>query len=495
MSKHLTLSLPLFILAILLSFSFVAGQPSSSSLERQAMVFNNSPAMKHGQWAFYVVDLTNNSVIFAHQEHLSLAPASVQKLITTITALSILGPDYRYITHIQRDGFVDAEGTLHGNIYIKGSGDPGLGSSSLEGSLDLNRLYDRWGNEIRNSGIKKITGNVIADDSAFDSEMVPRKWLWEDIGNYFGAGSSALSVNENEYTVYFNAGTTLGSPARIVSTKPNIPGMTLVNNVTTGAAGSGDQVYIFGGPYAPERWLTGTVPLGARNFAVRGSIPDPPMFAATTFHSFLTQKGIRISGDAISSRLASLKGHSLAMERQKIASTHSPPLSVIVDRTNMRSVNMYAENLLKTIGLYSMGKGDFSSGISAILEFWEKQGLDTKGMRLHDGSGLSPSNRVTASQIGMMLAYAAQQDYFDILFHSLPLAGHSGSLRPMFHGTNSFGILRAKSGFLSNVRAYAGYTRMKNDTPVAFVLLVNDFDGTPIEMRNNMEKLLDAISD
>ncbi len=474
--------------------TFLQAGNGSSPLERAFNEFRADPFLENAGWTFYVMDVTAGEPILKHNIHKPLLPASIQKLLTTSTAIMMLGNDYQYATLLQHDGTVDRRGVLRGNLYIRGSGDPGFGSPHLEFSPDLAEVFEEWLTKLKTIGITKIEGSIIADERIFDQEMVPRRWLWEHIGNYFGAGSSGLSVNENEYTVYFKAGATVGSPASVIRTDPGVPGMTFINEVTTGAAGSGDQVYIFGAPWVPERHLTGTVPLGADKFAVRGSLPDPPLFIAESFRIHLEQNGIETEGESASYRTLNSKNIFATDDRITIDTQDATLFFDIIYRTNHNSVNSYAENLLKTIALTNNDTGTMNAGIETLQDFWSTQGMNTNQLVLHDGSGLSPSNRITADQLMTVLSVSSQHPSFSLLLQSLPLAGYSGSIATLFRGSASEGFLRAKSGYLNNVRSYAGYTTMKNGNLAAFVIIANDYQGTPAAMRHKMIRLMDAIT-
>ncbi len=482
-------SLYLFCLLIVSSIS-LSGQnnPLLEEYER----FRSDSILRHASWSFVVKDLTSGETLISHDGKRSLTPASIQKVITTTTAMMLLGNGYQYQTLLQHDGHLEDGGTLRGNLYIRGSGDPTFASTLLDDSLGLQVVLVRWVEVLKDMGVEYISGNIIGDDGIFDSEMVPRRWLWEHIGNYFGAGSSGLSVNENEYTVFFDAGSTIGSRATVSGVDPNIPGMSFTNEVTTGSRSSGDQVYIFGAPFEKNRRLTGTVPLGARNFPVRGSMADPTQFAADALKEALENSGIRVSGKSLP--LREVEPHRQVSNRITLIQWDSPPLFDIIYRTNMHSVNTYAENLLKTIGYETNGEGSVQSGLSAMETFWNSRGVNMDGVSMFDGSGLSPSNRLNAEQMVQILEVAASDPAFVVLHQSLPLAGYSGSLTNHFVGSASEGLLRAKSGFLSGSVAYAGYTPMQNGHLAAFTIIVNQYEGSAANIRQSIFRLLDGIT-
>ncbi len=490
LSTLLRVTLLLFTYFLVSSGCLFAETP----LKRHYDAFASRDALQHASWALIVYDVTADTLILEHNSNQRLVPASTQKLLTTTSALFMLGHDFLYETMLQHDGEITDAGVLQGNLYIKGSGDPAFGTFAMHDSLALDSVYATWEATVRAKGIHRIDGHIIGDERAFEEEMVPPRWLWSHIGNYFGAGSSGLTIHENEYTVYFDAGDAPGDPVRVSHTDPLIPHMSFVNDVTTGPIGSGDQVYIYGAPYSAERHLTGTVPLGAEGFPVRGSMPDPPHFAAQRLKDHLVANGLVVNGQATTHRRAALDGVIPLGTREDLASWHSPAFFDIIYRTNMASVNSYAENLLKTIGYNDQGEGSRTAGLQAMADYWDAYDMEPELGSLHDGSGLSTSNRLTPNQLITVMTAAAHHPTFNILFHSLPLAGYSGSLANHLRGSESEGVLRAKSGFLNNVMAYAGYTPMQNGSLAAFVIIINDYDGHAAGMRNHMLHLMNSIT-
>ncbi len=489
-SKYL---IPFSLFAFIILFSFHSPeQKSSRNLKKVLDEFASDKAMQTASWGFIATRAETGKEIMSVNPNLALIPASTQKVVTTLTSLSLLGPDHRFETLLQYDGSV-SNNELAGNIYIYGTGDPTLGSAQMHDSLALNNVFAKWLGDLKKAGIEKIKGHIIADGSYFDDHMIPPKWMWEDIGNYFGAGAHALSVHENMYTVYFQPGRVEGEPAQVIRTEPAIPGMEFINDVTTGPRGSGDRVYIYGVPRQNTRWLTGTVPMGQSNFPVRGSMPDPGYFLAHAFKNFLLENEISVDGEIYTHQ--TFKKTTSVAARNLVSRWESPPVISIAERTNLSSVNTYAENLLKALGKIYEDEGSYLKGAEVILRFWEENGIDIQGLRIHDGSGLSPFNNITVKQLNDMLIYAAgDQLLFDGVTEGFPVAGNSGSLSRLFNGTRSQGILIAKSGFLGNVRAYSGYTRSRNGDLIAFTFIVNNYAGPNIQLRDNMVKVMDGIS-
>ncbi len=477
---------------VLLFSSYSPDQKPSRNLKKGIEVFTEDKALQSASWGFIASDIKTGKELVSVNPGLALIPASIQKVVTTITALAMLGTDYRYETLLQYDGRI-SDGVINGNLYIHGSGDPTLGASQIDDSLNIENVFLYWLKDLKAAGISGIEGNIIADASFFDDHMIPPKWMWEDIGNYYGAGAHALTVYENMYTVFFQPGRAEGEPATVIRTEPVIPHMDFINDVSTGPRGSGDRVYIYGVPRQNTRWLTGTVPLGQNNFPVRGSMPDPGYYLASAFKEYLSNNGISIKGEIHTHQ--TFKNFQPVETRSVVSRWESPELLHITQRTNLASVNTYAENLLKKLGKTFGNEGTFSKGAEVVQSFWDEKSIDLTGMRMHDGSGLSSFNNITVKQLNEMLIYAASDEsLYAALVKGFPVAGESGSLSRLFRGTRSQGVLTAKSGFLSNVRAYSGYTHSRNGNLIAFTFIVNNYAGPNIHLRDNMVKVMDGIS-
>ncbi|HID39143.1 MAG TPA: D-alanyl-D-alanine carboxypeptidase/D-alanyl-D-alanine-endopeptidase, partial [Calditrichaeota bacterium] len=258
----------------------------------------NESVLKHAQWSVYAEYCRDGQVIVDFNGKVSLAPASGLKLFTSATALDALGEDFRFETALYYDGRILAGGTLQGNIYIRGGADPTLGSNRITSSLQLDSLLQRWQETVAAKGIKKIEGQIIADPTLVKGWPVQSKWYWEDMGNYYGAGTSGLCINENLYRLVFRPGKKEGDPVAILRTEPHIERMKFENYLLTGARGSGDQAFIFAAPGSYRAVLRGTVPMGGKEFSIKGSLPDPALITAELFLEKLQQEGITIDGTA-----------------------------------------------------------------------------------------------------------------------------------------------------------------------------------------------------
>ena len=245
---------------------------------------------RHGTLSLYVVETKTGKVIFDRNAQVGLAPASCQKVITATTAFELLGKDYRYTTGLGYDGKI-ANGMLDGNIYIEGSGDPTLGSWRYA-STNEKTVLSAFRNAIRAQGIQQLNGLVLGDDRLWGTQKIPDGWIWQDIGNYFGAGLSALNWRENQYDLILQSGKNTGDPVQIISTRPKfLPGIHLINELTAGEKGSGDNAYIYLAPDAEAGFIRGTIPVHEDSFVVSGSMPDGgKLLAATLYHDHFSGK-------------------------------------------------------------------------------------------------------------------------------------------------------------------------------------------------------------
>lgn len=485
------------LIFVLSFFPFcVQGQTSSPSLQRlsqEVEKLRKDPDMAHATWGLSVTNAKTGSVVHEFNSQASLIPASTLKVVTTASALAILGPDFRYETALEYDGILDTlTGILKGNIYIRGGGDPSLGSGLFREKGD-SLVTDKWAALLKRKGIKQVDGAVTGDASVFEDDMIPSTWIWGDIGNYFGAGASGLSFMDNKYTAYYRSGPSAGDTTYITRIAPEIPGLIIHNMVRAG--GSGDNAYIYGAPYTFSRYITGTIPAGRVNYEVDGSIPDPPLFCAQMLEAAMKREGIVISRPATTVRQLKIDGLYMKSKRVQVHTHYSPTLDKIVYYTNLKSNNLFAEHLLKTIAWKKTGFGTDTAGKTAVLNYLSSKGIDTKGLYMSDGSGLSRANAITASQITDILRIAKSESYFISFYNSLPVAGRSGSLGSLCVGTCAENNLRAKSGYISRARGYAGYVKNKKGEELIFALIANNYDCTPTEMKKKMERIMVLVAE
>lgn len=457
---------------------------TSLSQQNAFRAFLSDTLMDHAAVSFLIADSDSMKTLFEYNAERSLVPASVMKLVTTAAALELLGPDYTFRTSIGYNGKISRLlKTLDGNIIIKGGGDPSLGSESF--ADHYGSFTKDWINQITEMKIRNITGRVITDDSYYDYLPVPAKWLWEDAGNYYGAGAYGLSLFDNTYEIHL---TTSSDTTQLFITgiTPAECRFEFANWLV--AAGTADKGYVFAAPYSTNGWLAGTLPSNLKDFTLKASIADPPLIMAKLVDQELRNAGIGVGGRPTTCRLLQ---STLTPEINEIAEISSPPLSEIIELLNHESINLYAEHLVKETGKVYRKSGSTEQGINCIMEFLNLSGIDTDGMFIEDGSGLSPLNAINARSIVSILHYMKTRGkHFSEYYTSLPDAGKEGTLKNRFTDPVFDSNLRAKSGSMTRVRSYAGYFRAQSGRELAFCILVNNFEGTHNRIIEYIEEIL-----
>lgn len=473
--------LPFYLFLPLLFFTPCIG--AQATVQEAVTQFNADPELAGATIAVKVIDVSTGVEVASANPELACIPASTQKLITTAAAMDILGPDHQFTTQLVATGEVD-KGILQGDLYIVGGGDPSLGSPYLNGVPGLDDLLIRWQRAITKAGIKRVNGRIIGDASYYGTDGVASGWPWSDIGNYYGAGAFGLNIHENFYFLDFLQRTKEGSKPLLQGPRPQVPGLELTNELRSGPRGSGDQAYIYGAPYGYDNYVRGTIPVGTRRFTIKGALPDPPLFAAQALCRHLEANNIPVSLAAESDRTL---GSGRFRPGRVIDTYESPSLAQLVDRTNLRSLNLYAEALLREVNK-ARGKEGFELSSAEILADWlTGQGLEVATARFEDGSGLATRNFISPD---LMTDFLRKQAGATRWRASVPVAGKSGSMKGYLKGTAAEGRLAAKSGSLGAVRAYAGYATRKDGQELAFTIMVNNFTVESRSLRNKMLALM-----
>ncbi|MFW5872855.1 MAG: D-alanyl-D-alanine carboxypeptidase/D-alanyl-D-alanine-endopeptidase [bacterium] len=467
----------LFIFSILFSFQFVGAQERETSNVIGA--FLEKDYARSNDWGFYALNLDENIIVADHNGKAMLTPASIQKLITTGMALLTTGGEFRYQSKLEHDGFIRND-TLFGNIYVTGSGDPTFGSENFD-STGPGYIFETYLRVLQENNVKYIQGSVIGDAATFDSVLFPyNAWDNKDYGNYYGSGTSGLNFHENYYTVYFKPGKKIGDPASVLHVSPEVPGMELLNQVTTAGKGTGDNVYIYGEPYDNERKLTGTVPLGRDSFPVKGSLPDPAYTCVWHIQKFLLKNDVEITGKPI-------RIFKTDTGRYLLYSHYSPFMKEIIKETNFNSNNMFAESLLKTVSAYEEGRGTYLASTDLIKKKSFISGT------LWDGSGLSRDNKFSTLEMVNFLKFMYEQPVFQDYYNSIPRACVEGTLKNYFCDPVLQDNLRAKSGSMRGVRCYAGYMKNRTGNNIAFCIMMNDFKVSSYTIYKEIENLLVSL--
>ena len=470
-------------LTILLFCLSVASLRAQDNIAEKVYTFAADPELRGAQIGVDVVDVSRGKRVASFQPYNALIPASTLKLMTTAAAFDVLGPGYRFTTILGTVGVV-VNGTLRGDVYIIGGGDPTLGSPYMAGVDRLPAVIEAWAAAIQRAGIRRIEGRIIGDGSYYGSDGAAADWPWSDLGNYYGAGAYGLNLHENSYQLDLLQRKTLDAPPIVQGTRPAVPKLEFTNELLSGPAGSGDQAYIYAAPFSHRATIRGSIPVGSKRFTIRGSIPDPALFAAEQLQAALGAKGIRTTLPPETDRTV---GGGRFKITQVLHQRESPPLLDIIRRTNERSLNLYAEALLREV---AKARGEKLSDLSdgrATVDWLRSLGIDTGAAHIIDGSGLAPRNFFTPATMTAFLVTQAGNDRWR---STLAVAGRTGSMRNFLKERTAEGRLAAKSGSLHAVRCYAGYARGPDGRDLAFAIMVNNYTMDGRKLKNKMLELM-----
>ena len=429
-----------------------------------------------------------------------MVPASNLKLITTGTALHALGPDFRFETGIGYTGEVDADGTLHGDVYIVGGGDPTIGVADTV-AVKPDALFWRWKSLLKDAGISRIDGRIIGDGRAYEGHLENQSWSYDDTGTYYGAGCNALSFYENAIDYAVSAGVE-GEPVKVVQRYPETPWMHFGNLTSTGPKGTGNSLYLYTTDLAPYAEMRGTFAVDRKQKLEHFANKYGALTCAYYFWQNLRSTGWAISGGyADIDRGGYVRGRDFVpMDKAgtpKIAGkSESPVLSRIVRQTNVLSDNFYAEAMFRQMGERASGVAVYDScrvAVTEVLESLVPGSLD--GLRIEDGSGLSRLNTVSPAFLVDFLRAMTRSRGFNAFLASLPKPGEGtvATLLPKLPAEKKARV-RVKSGSMDGVLCYSGYILDENKNPkFVFSLMVNGATAKTAVLRDTLGALIETM--
>lgn len=421
--------------------------------------------VRSGSWGAMIVSLTRGDTLYEANAGEQLLPASTMKLFTSALAFDTFGPDHQFTTSVLREGTVGPDGTLTGNLVLRGGGDPGLSNRyyrpPAEGPMTtLARM-------VAAAGIKRVSGDLIADASAFEPKRVPDGWLTRYLESGYAARVSALSMNENLATVVI---TPSPNGRASVSLDPPSSTVPIINNVRVVGGSKAAKLVIrrqTDGRIDVRGWIGSNA--GSRSYLV--VVDDPPTWVAGMLRTALAAQGVTVSGQ--------VRAGTASPGAASVASLTSPPLTRLAAAMNRESINHFAELLFRDVAQVSSPDhvGSAEAGNKVLRKFMsEKVGASAADVSASDGSGLSTLDRVTARSLVQLLSYAHHSTWSADFHASLPVAGESELLRHRMRYTPAQGNLHAKTGTTNDVIGLAGYVTARDGEVLAFAFLYNGRD-------------------
>lgn len=412
-----------------------------------------------------------------------LNAASVAKLFTTAAALDILGPEYTFATKLYLDGKIKGK-TLKGDIYIIGGGDPTLASRYFGKSLE--DLMDSWVKTVKLYGIEKIEGNIYSDNTLFKDNTLPVYTTYQNIGNYFAAPADALTIKDNNFIIYFEPSLTEGALGKVAKIEPEECSIPVEVKSYHTSKVSSEDTYLNFVPLENKMFAYGLLPTTSQSVEVLAAMAKPALFAAQYFKLKLEESGVKVKGQALLSSKQSYNQDNLILTQASV------PLKEIVKKTNKRSLNLYADILLR-----HLGKGSAEEGVLVVKEYLDKLGVDASSTTLYDGSGLARANLTTCKTVVGLLEAVLKQPYSKDFIDSLALAGDKqdiGNMARRMQNTLAEGNARIKTGSMDGVRAHAGYVKDKAGQQIAFCIISNNFDISKSEIDTLHEEIILSLA-
>ena len=445
-----------------------------------------------GTWSALVLNLETGDVMVDYRGDASMIPASTVKVLTSAAALDLLGPDFRYETALASTGPV-RDGCIQGDLVLHGGGDPSLGKDRATASLFAN-----WAEGLAQSGIDCVTGNVIGDGTRFDAPAMGPGWSWDDASYSYAAQHSALSYHGNVIDIAIGA-TARAERPRVRWWPDSTSYVTISQQLERGAARAALSRSYERLPGQNVIDVEGTIPVG-RSTRFKVTVDNPTVFAAYVFNEALQRAGVRVEGQATSWRVLDAP----PAVHDTLASVTSPPLSELVREMNTESNNLYAEQLLHTLGAEAHGdslnaESTRARGVHLVRSAIARAGADPDRLRLVDGSGLSRYNLISAEALVYVLAYMYAHPNPDVrqaFWRSFPVGGQNGTLEYRFRrAAAARGNVRAKTGTLSNNSSLAGYVTSFEGTPFAFALMANNHVGSTRPLRIIQDQIVNILAE
>lgn len=452
----------------------VAAQSVSQQLQKAFQQFEKDDQLKHAISSLYVIDAKTGQVVFDKNSQIGLAPASTQKIITSVTAFELLGKEYRYKTEFWLNKSSSNYSSSH-LIEVKQTCDPTFGSIRYSNTKPEGIIY-KFAQACKTNNISFANLAISRFNNKFELQKIPDGWIYQDIGNYYGVGATGFNWRENQSDVILKSGKYEGEDVKIIRID-SLAGVGYIDNhLKTGKPASGDNAYYYfnyGNHDASYPVLKGTIPPKEESFKISIAVANPFKY----FVNELAKSNLVANGYSNSNNfdLLSLWQPSKA---DIIFYTHySPSLDSIIYWFNKKSINLYGEALIKTFAYEKQGFGSTDSGVAIVKKFWKNKGLDEDELNIHDGSGLSPLNRVTTHAQVEILKYAKAKDWFPYFLKSLP----------------DYNGMTMKSGTISDVKGFCGYHTAKDGKEYIFSFLVNNYSGKTSGVVGKMYKVLDEL--
>ncbi|HEV8606200.1 MAG TPA: D-alanyl-D-alanine carboxypeptidase/D-alanyl-D-alanine-endopeptidase [Tepidisphaeraceae bacterium] len=420
-----------------------------------------------------VAALPDGRVLYRHNEHHLLMPASNMKILTTSAALNLLGADFKFRTMLVQRG---------DDLVLVGDGDPTFGDAELlrKSGMSATAAFEQWAGQLKGRTFR----HVLVDDSIFEQAMMHPRWDAKQFQNKFSAEVSGMTFNLGCVDLAVKSAPGGDAVYRMTPPTRYAP---IRNTCVTGGRGG---VIVTRQPNSNEISLRGGCT--ATEVTVSITVHDPGLLAATVLAETLSSGGVRFSGSVGRDRSVRAKLANGADRGITVLAVHETALSTVLARANKDSINLYAECLAKRVGAAAGGEGSWESGGAAVSGFLKRIGIADTEFKIDDGCGLSRENRVSANAIVQILQTNFAGRYRDEFMSSLAIGGKDGTLDNRFREMR--GRVIAKTGYIANVSALSGYLKGRDGDWYAFSILMNAVpSGANARAKQVQESIVKAI--
>lgn len=465
----------LLVLSILILVNFGATRPAS--VDEQIDAILNEPQASSAFWGVYIRDLSSDRILYSLNTDKTLVPASNQKLVTTSAALSVLGPDFRYETTLHFKGDI-GEVEMKGDLILEGAGDPSFASRELNRPDPM----QEWANKLASLGVKKFEGRLIGDDNVFDDEPYAEGWDLSFVASEsFAPASSGLSSKDNVVIVQIQSDR-VGAPPLLKDDPPGY--LHIRNDATTSARRRGRSIRVNRTLGTENITIKGTVPRVYRRSVVI-PVANPTLSTLHVFKHYLEEAGIEVAASLHD--IDSLEEDISYKDASPLFVHHSPVLSEMLVQINKESDNFYAEQIFRTMGW----GGSVEGGEKRVKDMLKAAGINTSGLSIRDGSGLSRKNMITTETIGELLVHMYRNEQWQAFKETLPRGGEARTtLDYRLKGVPVW----AKTGSLEYVRSLSGYAQTPDGRLIAFSLIANNYTVPSYRIMQAMDRIVRVLT-